>query len=131
MRNLPLLVLLVALSGCGVFEFDPATTVILKITGVEDDAEKERIKEEAEELVLERSAWRKTSTSEHGQTLMIKLCPVEDAQGFADRITFGEVTAVEGNVIHLKVGADQEEEKQEPAHGDDRLDQDELEPEGP
>ena len=123
MRNLVLPVLLIALSGCGnPLEFDPATTVILKITGVEDEAEKERIKEKAKELVLERAAWQKNSMSQHAETLMIKLSPVKDVQGFADRITFGKVTAVDGNTIHVKVGDDQEERKQKDADdpGDDR-----------
>ena len=128
MRNLVLPVLLIALSGCGnPFEFDPATTVILKITGVEDEAEKERIKEKAEELVLEKATWQKHQMSEHAETLMIKLSPVKDVQGFADRITFGKVTAVDGNTIHVKVGDDQEEAKQKVAddQGDDRPHQDE------
>jgi predicted small lipoprotein YifL len=121
MRNLVFPVLLIALSGCGnPLEFDPAKTVILKITGVEDEAEKERIKEKAEELVLEKSAWRKTSMSEHAETLMIKLSPVKDPQGFADRITFGKVTAVDGNTIHVQVGDDQEEGKHKNA--DDQAD---------
>ena len=123
MRNLVFAVLLIALSGCGnPFEFDPSTTVILKVTGVEDDEEKERIKEKSVELVVEKSTWQKNQMSQHAETLMIKLSPVKDVQGFADRITFGKVTAVDGNIIHVKVGDDQEERKQKNADdpGDDR-----------
>jgi hypothetical protein len=105
MRHLVFPVLLITLSGCGnPFEFDPATTVILKVTGVEDDTEQERINEKAVELVVENSTWQKNQMSQHAETLMIKLSPVNDVQGFADRITFGKVTAVEGNIIHLRVG---------------------------
>ena len=116
MRHLVFPVLLITLSGCGnPFKFDPATTVILKVTGVDDDAgfvtdehvfdtEQERINEKAVELVLENSAWQKNQMSQQAETLMIKLSPVNDVQGFADRITFGKVTAVEGNIIHLRVG---------------------------
>ena len=123
MRNLVLPVLLIALSGCGnLLEFDPATTVILKITGVEDEAEKERIKEKAKELVLERAAWQKNSMSQHAETLMIKLSPVKDVQGFADRITFGKVTAVDGKIIHVKVGEDADDQGDDRAHqGDNDL----------
>ena len=123
MRNLVLPVLLIALSGCGnLLEFDPATTVILKITGVEDEAEKERIKEKAKELVLERAAWQKNSMSQHVETLMIKLSPVKDVQGFADRITFGKVTAVDGKIIHVKVGEDADDQGDDRAHqGDNDL----------
>ena len=123
MRNLVLPVLLIALSGCGnVLEFDPATTVILKITGVEDEAEKERIKEKAKELVLERVAWQKSSMSQHAEALMIKLSPVKDVQGFADRITFGKVTAVDGKIIHVKVGEDADDQGDNRAHqGDNDL----------
>ena len=123
MRNLVLPVLLIALSGCGnPLEFDPATTVILKITGVEDEAEKERIKEKAKELVLERVAWQKSSMSQHAETLMIKLSPVKDVQGFADRITFGKVTAVDGNIIHVKVREDADDQGDDRAHqGDNDL----------
>ena len=104
MRNLVVPVLLIALSGCGnPFELDPATTVILKVTGVEDDAEKERIREKAVELVVEKSTWQKNQMSQHAETLMIKLSPINDVQGFADRITFGDVTAVDANIIHVNV----------------------------
>ena len=104
MRKMGLCMLLVALSSCGnPLQFDPATTVILKITGVEDDTEKERIREKATELVLEKSSWHKNQTSTHAETLMIKVSPVEDAQDFADRITFGEVTSIDGNIIHVSV----------------------------
>ena len=117
MRNLVFAVLLIALSGCGnPFEFDPSTTVILKVTGVEDDAEKERIKEKSVELVVEKSTWQKNQMSQHAETLMIKLSPVKDVQGFADRITFGKVTAVDGNIIHVKVREDADDQGDDRAH---------------
>ncbi len=123
MRNLVFAVLLIALSGCGnPFEFDPSTTVILKVTGVEDDAEKERIKEKSVELVVEKSTWQKNQMSQHAETLMIKLSPVKDVQGFADRITFGKVTAVDGNIIRVKVGEDADDQGDDRAHqGDNDL----------
>ena len=123
MRNLVFAVLLIALSGCGnPFEFDPSTTVILKVTGVEDDAEKERIKEKSLELVVEKSTWQKNQMSQHAETLMIKLSPVKDVQGFADRITFGKVTAVDGKIIHVKVGEDADDQGDDRAHqGDNDL----------
>jgi hypothetical protein len=123
MRNLVFAVLLIALSGCGnPFELDPSTTVILKVTGVEDDAEKERIKEKSVELVVEKSTWQKNQMSQHAETLMIKLSPVKDVQGFADRITFGKVTAVDGNIIHVKVREDADGQGDDRAHqGDNDL----------
>ncbi|GIW91596.1 MAG: hypothetical protein KatS3mg109_2028 [Pirellulaceae bacterium] len=125
MRNSVFAVLLIALTGCGnPLEFDPATTVILKVTGVKDDAEKERIREKSVELVLEKSTWQINQMSQHAETLMIKLSPVRDVQGFADRITFGKVTAVDGNIIHVKVG-DNQDGKEEDAddQADDRAHQ--------
>jgi hypothetical protein len=93
------------ISGCGnPFQFDPATTVILKVTGVKDDAELERIKEECVELVVERSTWQKHQVFRAGDRTTIKLSPVEDVKQFADRIKFGEVTAIEGNMVHVKTG---------------------------
>jgi hypothetical protein len=105
MRRLSLLLLLlIAVAGCGnPFEFDPSTTVILKVSGVEDDAAQERITEKAKELVMEKSTWHKTQTSEHAGTVMIKISPVEDVQAYADRITFGKVTSVDGTKIYVDV----------------------------
>ena len=105
MRNFSRMCLLLTLiGGCGnPFEFDPATTVLLKLSGVEGDAEKERIGEEAKELVLEKSTWHMIQTSEHNDTVMIKVSPVEDVQDYALRITFGEVTSVEGNTVFVDV----------------------------
>jgi hypothetical protein len=106
MRYVLVLTLLVLLSGCGnPFKFDPATTVILKITGVERD-EQEDIEEEVKELVQERANWHMTQVSQYGETLTIKATPVEDVQGFADRIDFGEVTSVEDRIIHVAVAED-------------------------
>ena len=103
MRTLITGLLLISLSGCGnIFEMDPATTVILKISGVADTEERERIKEQAVELVQERSSWQKNQVSQHGETLMIKLSPVADAEEFAERINFATVTSIEGNIIQLK-----------------------------
>ena len=98
-------ILLIVLSGCGnPLEFDSETTVILKITGLEDEAQKELIKEKTQELVAEKASWYSCQISEHAETTMIKLSPVEDVQGYADRIKFGKVTSVDGNTIHVTVG---------------------------
>ena len=103
MRTLLTGFLLISLVGCGnMFEMDPGTTVILKVTGVADTEEGDDIREQAVELVQERSSWQKNQMSQHGETLMIKLSPVADAQEFADRINFATVTSIEGNIIHLK-----------------------------
>lgn len=103
MHRLSLLsVLLIAFCGCGnPFTMDPETTVILKITGVDGEPETERMSEKAKELVLEKSTWHKTQISEHAGTVMIKVSPVEDVQGYADRIAFGKVTEVDGNTIYI------------------------------
>ena len=129
MRTLLTSIVLIAISGCGnPFEFDPAITVILKITGVENEAQKERLKEKAEELVLEGSTYRKTQMSQHAETLMIKLAPVDDVQAFADRITFGKVTSVDGRTIHVTVGDDNQ--KKAANAGDDQAGQGEGDAEG-
>jgi predicted small lipoprotein YifL len=105
MRNLsPILLLLVTIAGCGnPFEFSPDTTVILKLSGLDDDVKREQIADEAKELVLERSTWHMIQTSKHNDTVMIKVSPVDDVQEFADRITFGEVTSVEENIVYVDV----------------------------
>ena len=107
MRNLLLMMMflfLTVIGGCGnPFNFDPATTVILKMSGIENDEEKERIGEEAKELVLEKSTWHMIQTSEHNDTVMIKVSPVEDVQDYADRIIFGKVTSVEGNTVFVEI----------------------------
>lgn len=107
MRTRLALILVVILAGCGnplefdpaTLEFDPATTVIVKITGAKDQAEKDCIKEKIDELVLEKSYWNKNQTSQHVETLMIKASPVKDVKAFADRITFGKVTAMENRIM--------------------------------
>jgi hypothetical protein len=104
MRYVLALILLVLLSGCGnPFSFDPATTVILKITGVERDGQ-EDIEDEVKELIQERANWHMTQVSQFGETLTIKATPVEDVQEFADRIEFGEVTSIEDRTIHVAAG---------------------------
>jgi len=104
-QKLVIPILLIALSGCeNPLKFDPQTTAILKITGLEDEAQKEQIKEQSQELVAEKSSWHSSQISEHGETTMIKLSPVKDVQGYADRIKFGKVTAIDGNIIHVTVG---------------------------
>lgn len=118
MRTRLALILVVILAGCGnplefdpatlEFEFEPATTVIVKITGAKDQAEKDCIKEKIDELVLEKSYWNKNQTSQHVETLMIKASPVKDVKAFADRITFGKVTAMENRIIHVTVNGDKQ-----------------------
>jgi hypothetical protein len=105
MRHVLLLCLFLTLiGGCGnPFNFDPATTVILKLSGVDDDEKKERIGEEAKELVLEKSTWHMMQTFEHNDTVMIKVSPVEDVHEYADRITFGKITSVEGNTVYVEI----------------------------
>ena len=39
--------------------------------------------------------------------MTLKLSPVEDAKQFADRIEFGKVTEIDGNMIHVEVGGDE------------------------
>lgn len=110
MRNVVFPICLLLISGCGnPFQFDPATTVILKVTGVEDGTESERIEEECVELVIEQSTWQKHQVFRTGDRMTIKLSPVEDPKQFADRIEFGEVTAIEDNMVHVKVGGQEAE----------------------
>ena len=99
-----ILLALLLLGGCGnPFVFDPATTVILKVQGIDDDAEQARVVENAKELVTERSTWHQVQTTRHNEIVMIKLSPVDDAKSFASRIKFGKVTAIDDNIIQLDV----------------------------
>ena len=41
--------------------------------------------------------------------MTIKLSPVEGAKRFAERIEFGKVTSIEGNMIHVRIGGGEDE----------------------
>ena len=105
MRHLLLAFYVMVVSGCGnLLEFDPNTTVILKVTGVKDDAHSDQIKDECVELVRDKSAWQKHQIYSTGDRMTIKISPVDDVDQYAEKIRFGEVTSVDGNTIHVKVG---------------------------
>jgi hypothetical protein len=111
------LLLFVILAGCvnlpELPEVDPATTVLVKINGAKDEAEKDCIEEKIKELVLEKAYWEMTQTSQHMETLMIKASPVKDVKAFTDRITFGKVTAVEDRIIHVTVNGEKQAGRRE------------------
>ena len=118
MRRPAIFTCLLLMSGCGnPHQFDPATTVILKVTGATDDVESERIKEECIELVVEQSTWHKCHMFRTGERMTIQISPVEDAERFAKRIAFGEVTAIDGNMIHVSMGGDDDGRNED--NGDD------------
>ena len=97
---------LVMLSGCGnPFKFDPATTIVVKVSGINDDATKEQVSDTIVALVKENSNSHKMVSKRNGNVLEYKISPVDDVQDYADRIDFGAVTEIDGRTIHVTVGA--------------------------
>lgn len=70
MRKVLLICVLVSLIvGCGNrFGLDPATTIVLNLSGMEDGEEKERNGDDAQELVLENSTRHTIQTTKHNDT---------------------------------------------------------------
>jgi hypothetical protein len=96
-----LLAVLLPQSGCNLsFEQDPATTVTVEITGVDNDSDRENIQETLKEMT-DGSSHMMTSSS-FGDTMTVSLSPVEDAEAFSKKINFGKVTEVDGRTIKVE-----------------------------
>jgi len=120
MLRLLLIFLLIILSGCeNPFQSDADTSVTIVITGA-NRAGEEKLREKLVELVRERSSWSSSNTSYSGKTIYIVIDPVKDVKDFANRITFGKITAIDDCInseqtarpncsrkIHVKIGNDQ------------------------
>lgn len=94
--------LLGTVGGCGIsLEQDPATTVKIEIVGVDDDADRESIKEDLTELV-DGSSHSMTSFSS-GDNMTVSLSPVTDPDTFSKKIEFGTVTSVDDRTIKVEI----------------------------
>lgn len=98
------LIAVVLLGGCS---YGPEQTVTIEITGELDDAEQEQIIEKLKTMTDGSS--HSMSSFSSGNSTTIELAPVGDVQAFADKIDFGEVTAVEGRTVKVSVGDDETE----------------------
>lgn len=80
--------------------YGPEQTVTIKVTGVQGEAQKEKILEELKGLT-DTGAHTMTSYMTGGE-LTVQLAPVADPEAFSKKITFGSVTAVEDRTVKVK-----------------------------
>ena len=85
-------------SGCS-FKHDPAKMVTIEVTGATTDADRDRIQDAVKQWVDGSSHMMTTMHS--GDTFSIDLSPVTDVDAFVKKITFGEVTKVDGRKISV------------------------------
>lgn len=95
-----LLIVPVVITGCS--SYGPEETVTIEITGTLDDAKDEQITEKLKTMT--DGSGHSMSSFSSGTSKTIELAPVSDVQAFADKIDFGEVTAVEGRTVKVSVG---------------------------
>ena len=87
-------------SGCeGMFE-GPLAFVRIRIVHPVDDSQIEQLKKKLSALADGGRAQSVSVTTSNKKT-SITIGPVEDAQGFANKIDFGEVARVEGREIYF------------------------------
>ena len=92
--------ILLTQGGCNIsFDQDPAKTVTVEITGVNDDEDRDEIGETLTGMA-EGSSHTMTS-SWSGDKMTVKLSPVGDVKAFSRKINFGEVTEVDGRTIKV------------------------------
>ena len=88
-------------SSCNLsFEQDPAETVTVEITGVNDEEVRDEIRETLQGMA-EGSSHVMTSSSS-GDKMTVKISPVGDVEAFSRKINFGEVTEVDGRTIKVQ-----------------------------
>jgi uncharacterized lipoprotein YajG len=100
------LIAVLLLAGCS---YGPEQTVTIEITGTMDDAEQDQITEKLKTMT--DGSGHSMSSFSSGNSMTIELAPVSDVQAFADKIDFGEVTAVEGRTVKVSVGDDADGEE--------------------
>ena len=88
-------------SGCNFsFEHDPAKTVTVEITGINDDDDRDEIGETLKGMT-DGSSHLMTFFSS-GDKMTVELSPVGDVKAFSRKINFGEVTEVDGRTIKVE-----------------------------
>lgn len=87
--------------GCNFkFEHDPAKTVTIEITGISNDADRDKIDETLKGMT-DGSGHMLTSTWT-GDKTTINLSPVTDVEAFSRKINFGKVTEVDGRTVKVE-----------------------------
>ena len=99
---LPVLaIVLLAQSSCTFsFKQDPAKTVTVEITGVNDASARDEIQETLKGMADGSSHVMATSWS--GDKMTVNLSPVRDVKAMSRKINFGEVTDVDGRTIKVE-----------------------------
>ncbi len=93
--------ILLTQSSCNIsFDQDPAKTVTVEITGVNDDDDRDEIGETLKGMAEGSSHMMTSSWS--GDKMTVKLSPVGDVKAFSRKINFGEVTEVDGRTIKVE-----------------------------
>ena len=100
--TLPMLAaFLLTLGGCNLsFEQDPATTVTIEISGINDDDDCEEVQETL--MGMADGSSHSMTTFRSGDKMTINLSPVGDVRAFSRKINFGEVTEVEGRTVKVR-----------------------------
>lgn len=92
-------VLLLSL-GCNPFRHDPEQTVLIEISPITGQAERDEVREILTGMT-DGSGHTMTTRTE-GDLMIIQLSPVRDVQAFARRINFGHVTQIEGRTVRIE-----------------------------
>ena len=100
------MVLLVAvmplgLAGCNLsFEHDPEKTVTVEISGISEESDRDRVREELEKIT-QGAMHMMTSSSSEGE-MTVQVSPVTDVKKFVQGINFGKVTDVKDRTIKVQ-----------------------------
>lgn len=89
-------------TGCGLsLEHDPAKSVTVEITGIDNEGDRESVSETLKEFVDGNSHMMSSFYNGQTMTMTITLSPVSDVDAFSKKIEFGEVTSVEGRTVKV------------------------------
>jgi len=96
-----LMIMLVGLAGCSLsMEHDPAETVTVKITGISEGSDRERVKENLEDCI--QGVMHMMTSNASGSEMTVQVSPVTDVEKFVQGIKFGKVTEVQGRTIKVQ-----------------------------
>lgn len=93
-------VLVCSLPGC--VKFEPDKTVVIEVTGLIEEAERDEVLEILKTM-YDKDAGAKRSESRYSDGLLsVKMYPVSDAEAFSRRINFGTVTDVTNRTVRIQ-----------------------------
>ena len=93
-------VMLLGLAGCNLsFEHDPEKTVTVEISGISEESDRDRVREELEKITQGAMHMMTSSSSEDEMTAQVS--PVTDVKKFVQGINFGKVTDVSNSLNEL------------------------------